>query len=133
MRAASANRNNAVQSRVERGVHADSTSESRSAFVLEPTTLNRRTVKRRSRRAPFALLSAVAVATLLAGCATPVQTESKPGVNFSAYHTFALMPLPQTGPASYPGLMLRLGKPVQDATTRALTAKGFQAVARETA
>jgi hypothetical protein len=78
-------------------------------------------------------VSALALPTLLAGCATPVQTVSKPGANFAADHTFALMPLPQTGPASDPGLMLRLAGMAQEATTAALTAKGFQPAEREKA
>jgi len=69
----------------------------------------------------------------VAGCKTPVQTDFKEGANFAAYHTFALMPLPQTGPAADPGLILRLAKPAQDATTAALTAKGFQHAEREKA
>src|SRR5580765_2729249 len=43
------------------------------------------------------------------------------------------MPLPQSGPASDPGLMLRLTKPAQEATTAALAAKAFQPAAREKA
>ena len=90
-------------------------------------------VANRTRFQSLRLLSAAGVLTLLAGCQTPVQTESKPGANFAANRTFALMALPQTGPASDPGLMLRLAKPTQEATTAALTAKGFQPVAREKA
>lgn len=69
----------------------------------------------------------------VAGCQTPIHTDYKPDTSFAAYHTFALMPLPATGPADDPGLILRVGKPAQEAMTAALTAKGFQAVARENA
>ena len=78
-------------------------------------------------------LSGLAAVILIAGCATPVHTESKPGVSFAAYRTFALMPLPQTSPANDPGLMLRLAQPAQEATTAALTAKGFQPAERAAA
>jgi len=51
----------------------------------------------RTRFQSLALLSAVAVLTSVAGCQTPVQTKSKPGADFAAYRTFALMPLPRSG------------------------------------
>lgn len=76
------------------------------------------------------LCGALVVAT---GCQTPVHTDFKADAQFAAYHTFALMPLPQTGPAEDPGLMLRVAKPAQDATIAALTAKGFQPATRESA
>ncbi|TAL05354.1 MAG: DUF4136 domain-containing protein [Verrucomicrobia bacterium] len=76
------------------------------------------------------LLVLVALA-FVAGCKTPIHTDYKADANFAAYHTFALMPLPATGPADDPGLILRVGKPAQEAMTTALTAKGFQSVARE--
>ena len=81
----------------------------------------------------LSFLSGLAAVILIAGCATPVHTESKPGVSFAAYRTFALMPLPQTSPANDPGLMLRLAQPAQEATTAALTAKGFQPAERAAA
>jgi len=133
MRIPSPNRNDSNEARMERGVHAASPHEVSGASNPERVCSSVSPLKRRERRAPLAVLSAVAVLTLLAGCATPVQTESKPGANFAAYHTFALMPLPQTGPASDPGLMLRLAEPAQDATTSALTAKGFQPAERKKA
>jgi hypothetical protein len=62
---------------------------------------------------------------LVAGCATPVKTDYKAGVNFSHYRTFALMPLPQRGPDEDPGLMLRVAQPARDAVVSELTAKGL--------
>ena len=79
---------------------------------------------------PALILSVAIVLTLVTGCKTPVKTEFKPDANFSAYSKFATLPLPQTGPAHDPGLMLRLAQPAQDATVEALTAKGFQQVDR---
>ncbi len=62
---------------------------------------------------------------LAAGCATPVKTDYKAGASFSQYRTFALLPLPQTGPAEDPGLMLRLAEPARESVIRELTAKGL--------
>lgn len=79
---------------------------------------------------PALILSVAIVLTLVTGCKTSVETEFKPEANFSAYSKFTMLPLPQTGPAHDPGLMLRLAQPAQDATVEALTAKGFQQVDR---
>jgi len=62
---------------------------------------------------------------LLAGCANPVQTDYKPGTDFSRYKTFVLMPLPQQASAEDPGLVLRLAQPARDAVVSQLTAKGM--------
>jgi hypothetical protein len=68
-----------------------------------------------------------ALAVLLSGCSTTpkVQTEAQPGTDYYRYHTFALMPLASTGPASDPGLVLRLAKPARASVIEALTAKGL--------
>jgi len=69
---------------------------------------------------------AVALAILLPACSTTpkVHTQSKPGADYTRYHTFALMPLPTAGPASDPGLMLRVAEPARQAVVQALEAKG---------
>lgn len=74
-------------------------------------------------------------ALLLAGCATApkVRFEGKAGADYSAYRTFALLPLSSTGPASDPGLMLRIGEPARRALARALTSKGLTETNRENA
>jgi len=69
----------------------------------------------------------LALAAFWPGCTfTPkVHTKPRAGVDYSRYRTFGLMPLPATGPASDPGLMLRLAEPARQAVVEALTAKGF--------
>jgi hypothetical protein len=69
----------------------------------------------------------VALAILLPACSTTpkVQTQAKAGADYTRYRTFALMPLPATGPVSDPGLMLRLAEPARQAVVEALTAKGL--------
>jgi len=61
---------------------------------------------------------------LVAGCAAPVKTDYKTGVNFSKYRTFALMSLPPA-PSNDPGMMLRLAQPAREAVVGELTAKGL--------
>ena len=56
-----------------------------------------------------------------------VETQAKPGVSFGQYHTFALLPLPASGPAGDPGVYLRLAEPARQAVTESLTARGFTA------
>jgi hypothetical protein len=70
---------------------------------------------------------------LLTGCQTPVKTEFNSARDFSAYRTFALLPLPQISPASDPGLIARLAEPVRTTLTNTLTAKGYQEAAEDTA
>ena len=72
-------------------------------------------------------LAAVSLAVLLAACSTTpkVQTQAKPGTDFTRYHTFALMPLPTAVPVSDPGLMLRIAEPARQAVVQALAAKGL--------
>jgi hypothetical protein len=69
----------------------------------------------------------VALAVALTACSTTpkVHTQAKPGADYTRYRTFALMPLPATGPASDPGLMLRLAGPARQAVVEALAAKGL--------
>ena len=69
----------------------------------------------------------LAPALLLPGCSTTpkVQTQAKTGADYTNYHTFALMPLTVPGPASDPGLMLRLAQPARQVVVETLTAKGF--------
>jgi len=72
----------------------------------------------------FAFLTSL---TLLfaAGCATAVKSDYKAGADFTKYHTFAVMPLPQQAPAQDPGAVVRLAPPAKEAVTEALTAKGL--------
>src|SRR5262245_1195927 len=63
---------------------------------------------------------------LVTGCATPVQTDYKVGVDFSKYRTFALLPLPQRGPAEDPGAAVRLAQPARDTVVSEMTAKGLK-------
>jgi hypothetical protein len=75
---------------------------------------------------------AVLAITLTACSTTPkINTQAKTGADFTRYHTFALMPLPTTGPASDPGLMLRVAEPAHKAAVEALTAKGLTEADRE--
>jgi len=79
------------------------------------------------RRAIQCFRCGVSLTSLLvaAGCATPVHSNYKPGTNFAQYHTFALLPLPQTASASDPGLVLRLAQTARIEVMRALNAKGL--------
>ena len=63
---------------------------------------------------------------LVAGCASPVQTDYKTGIDFSKYHTFALLPLPQQSSAEDPGRALRLAQPAREAVETEMTAKGLK-------
>ncbi len=65
------------------------------------------------------------VIVLAAGCATPVKTDYKPGVNFSRYRTFAMLPLPQQATMDDPGMALRLAQPAREAVVSEMTAKGL--------
>lgn len=75
------------------------------------------------------------VAMLAASCSTmpKVQTQAKAGAEYSIYRTFALLPLPATGPANDPGLMLRIAEPARQAVIEALTAKGLAQADRDKA
>jgi hypothetical protein len=74
-----------------------------------------------------------ALILMAAGCQTPIKTEFNSERDFSAYRTFAQLPLPQTSPASDPGLIARLSEPVRMTLSSTLTAKGYQEVAQDTA
>jgi hypothetical protein len=73
------------------------------------------------------VLFSVALVLAMAGCSTTpkVHTQAKPGTDYARYHTFALLPLSATGPASDPGLMLRVAEPARQAANEALTARGL--------
>lgn len=67
------------------------------------------------------------VIILLPACSTTpkVHSQPKPGADYTRYHTFAMMPWPRTGPATDPGLMLRIAEPARLTAIEALTAKGL--------
>jgi hypothetical protein len=75
---------------------------------------------------PFHLIPLL-IATALWGCAAKpkICSTAKPGVDYTRFQTFVLRPLPTSGPASDPGLMLRLAEPAQRIITEQLTAKGL--------
>ena len=73
----------------------------------------------------FCWLAGAAGILFVAGCATPVNTEYKSGVNFAQYRSFTLLPLPQQASASDPGAVLRLAEPAREAVRSALTAKNL--------
>jgi hypothetical protein len=60
-----------------------------------------------------------------AGCSTPVKIDYKTGTDFSKYHTFEVMPLPQSGPAEDPGLMMRIAQPAKEAVIAGMATKGL--------
>src|SRR5436190_7564916 len=68
----------------------------------------------------------------LAGCATTpkINTDFKPGTDFSRFKTFALLPLPAQAPASDPGLFVRVAEPARQAVVESLAAKGLREVDR---
>lgn len=68
---------------------------------------------------------------LVAGCSS-VKTDFKAGTDFSRYRTFAMMPLPQSGPPQDPGLMMRVAQPAKEAVVTGMGAKGmFEAPGNE--
>jgi len=61
------------------------------------------------------------------GSSTPsVNTQTEPGLNYSQYKTFAMLPLAKESPASDPGLMARISEPAHAAVVQALAAKGLK-------
>jgi Domain of unknown function (DUF4136) len=78
----------------------------------------------------FQLALVAALAILLSACSTTpkVSTQATPGADFTRYHTFALVPLPTTGPVNDPGLMLRVGQPARQAVVETLVARGLAEV-----
>ncbi len=73
-------------------------------------------------------LALAAISLLAAGCATPVKTSSKSGIDFTKFKTFALMPLPDRIPSSDPGFLQRVAEPARDTVRRTLSAKGLKEV-----
>jgi hypothetical protein len=75
-------------------------------------------------------VAALGVALLVAGCSTVprVHTEYKSEIDYSRFKSFALLPLPAQGPASDPGLMLRVAEPARHTVVESLTAKGMREV-----
>jgi hypothetical protein len=68
---------------------------------------------------------------VVAGCSS-VKTDFKAGTDFTRYRTFAMMPLPQSGPPEDPGLMMRVAQPAKEAVVTGLGAKGmFEAPGNE--
>lgn len=86
-----------------------------------------------AKRLTWFLSSFAALTLLVTGCETPVNTEYKPGTNFSQYHTFAFMSAPQLVSSDDPGAGLRLAQPAKEAVISELTAKGLTQVASEQA
>jgi hypothetical protein len=77
------------------------------------------------RLTPF--LPVIAVAGMLAlsfGCASTM--NSKQGFDFSQYHTFAILPLPEKGTYQDPAIVTRLGGPVRESIVDTLSTKGFK-------
>ncbi|HSH10039.1 MAG TPA: DUF4136 domain-containing protein [Oceanipulchritudo sp.] len=72
---------------------------------------------------------------LLVGCeSTPkISSEFNPETDFSAYKTYALMPLPTSIPGADPGMVLRTGQIVKDAVRAGLNSKGYIEVPMEEA
>jgi hypothetical protein len=74
----------------------------------------------------------------LAGCTTkpqvlPAQYQANPEVNFDAYKTFALLPLPEDLPGARDDALLVYGNTAQDGMREALLAKGYTESPVETA
>jgi hypothetical protein len=63
----------------------------------------------------------------IAGCSTAakVHTQATPGIDYSQYHTFVLMPLPTASPVSDPGLMARISEPTLRQTLTHWSPRGF--------
>jgi hypothetical protein len=71
----------------------------------------------------------------LFGCeSTPkIQSEYNEDVDFSAYSTFAVLPLPKSIPGADPGIVLRTGKFVESSVVETLTQFGYKQVPVEEA
>lgn len=82
-------------------------------------------------RASVSVLALGCGLLLVGGCSS-VKTDFKAGTDFSRYRTFAMMPLPQSGPPQDPGLMMRVAQPAKEAVVTGLGAKGmFEAPGNE--
>jgi hypothetical protein len=77
----------------------------------------------------------ILMALLMAGCAAAPKprTQVRDGADFSRFKTFALLPLPSSGPASDPGLMLRLAEPLRAALVEGFTTLGYAEAAQDAA
>jgi len=77
----------------------------------------------------LALVGAVA---LISGCSTTpnVRTEFEPTADFSKYKTFSVLPVSRSGPASNPGVALRIARPVEEEAAATLVAAGLQPAAQ---
>ena len=82
---------------------------------------------------PISMLGCAAALMLVAGCATPVNSEFKSGTRFGDYKTFALMPLPDKSPADDPGMMMRLAQPARETVVGEFAAKGLKQAPPEVA
>ena len=69
-------------------------------------------------------ITAVGIMILASGCAS--KPTYKQGFDFSRYHNFALLPLPEKGSYQDPAIVTRLGRPAQESVVASLTAKGFK-------
>ncbi|MEX0330088.1 MAG: DUF4136 domain-containing protein [Puniceicoccaceae bacterium] len=77
-------------------------------------------------------LLSIALAFLFGCESTPkIQSEYNDAVDFSAYKTFAIMPLPTNIPGADPGIVLRTGRFVQEEVVAQLVAAGYTKVAKE--
>ncbi len=79
------------------------------------------------------MIAAAAILMLVSGCETGPTVAFKPGVNFSQYHTYALLPLPTAGPESDYGAPRMQAESAIKAVNETLTAKGFAAAPIEQA
>ncbi|QSA95988.1 DUF4136 domain-containing protein [Methylococcus sp. EFPC2] len=82
-------------------------------------------------------LAALAILLLagLAGCAVVprVYTEHDAGVDLVRYKTFTVLPLSTAGAGMDPGVVIRLGKPAEQAVRDALIARGYKEGTRDNA
>jgi len=72
-----------------------------------------------------ALMGALALCLAACSSSPKVQSQATPGIDYTRYHTFALMPLSNVSPVSDQRLMARISEPARQATIDALVAKGL--------
>ena len=99
-----------------------------------------RTLEGIKMKKPTITIISVAIATFgclffVLGCQTAPRyySESDPKVDFAAYKTFAMMPLPSQIPGAEPDLILRVGDTVKSTLEDALKSKGYQLVDMDSA
>lgn len=104
----------------------------RIRFMLMATVKAMRGMLRECRPQGAVILAA---ALMVGGCQTmpAVNSDAKPGTDFSVYKTFAVLPVKSAAIPSDPGAVLRVGGVAEQAAKDALTAKGFQSVPLESA